>query len=46
MDRGRLVADAPPAQALGPERVAQVFGVATVTVAAGDGHLTMPWRPL
>jgi iron complex transport system ATP-binding protein len=34
MDRGRLVADAPPAEALGPERVAEVFGVATLSVEA------------
>jgi iron complex transport system ATP-binding protein len=46
MDRGRLVADAPPSEALGPERVAQVFGVATVSVEAGEGRLTIPWRPL
>jgi iron complex transport system ATP-binding protein len=46
MDRGRLVADAPPAQALGPERVAEVFGVATLSVEADGGRLTIPWRPL
>jgi iron complex transport system ATP-binding protein len=46
MDRGRLVADAPPAEALGAERVADVFGVATVSVEAGEGRLTIPWRPL
>jgi iron complex transport system ATP-binding protein len=46
MDRGRLVADAPPAEALGPERVAEVFGVATLSVEAGGGRLTIPWRPL
>jgi iron complex transport system ATP-binding protein len=46
MDRGRLVADGPPAEALGPERVAQVFGVATVSVEAGTERLAIPWRPL
>jgi iron complex transport system ATP-binding protein len=46
MDRGRLVADGPPAEALGPERVAQVFGVTTVNLEAGDGRITIPWRPL
>jgi iron complex transport system ATP-binding protein len=46
MDRGRLVADGAPAEALAPERVAQVFGVATMSVQAGDGRLAIPWRPL
>jgi iron complex transport system ATP-binding protein len=46
MDRGRLVADGPPAEALGAERVAQVFGVATVSLEAGAGRITIPWRPL
>jgi iron complex transport system ATP-binding protein len=46
MDRGRLVADAPPAQALAAGRVAEVFGVETVTAAIGDRSLTIPWRPL
>ena len=46
MDRGRLVADGPPADALGAERVAQVFGVTTVSVEAGDARITIPWRPL
>ena len=46
MDRGRLVADAPPAEALSPERVAQVFGVETITVGSRDGSLTIPWRPI
>ena len=46
MDRGRLVADAPPAEALAATRVAEVFGVETVTVNTGDGSLTIPWRPL
>jgi iron complex transport system ATP-binding protein len=46
MDRGRLVADAPPAEALSPQRVAEVFGVETVSVNAGDGNVTIPWRPL
>ena len=46
MDRGRLVADGPPAEALGAERMAQVFGVATVSLEAGAGRITIPWRPL
>jgi iron complex transport system ATP-binding protein len=46
MDGGRLVADAPPADALNPSRVAEVFGVATVSVDTGDGSITIPWRPL
>jgi iron complex transport system ATP-binding protein len=46
MDRGRLVADAPPADALNPGRLADVFGVATVRLTTDDGGITIPWRPL
>ena len=46
MHRGRLVADAPPRQALAAGQLADVFGIETVTVDTGDGSLTIPWRPL
>jgi iron complex transport system ATP-binding protein len=46
MHRGRLVADAPPQQALAAGQLADVFGIETVTVDTGDGSLTIPWRPL
>jgi len=46
MDRGRLVADAPPKEALTPDRLADVFGVATMNVSTADGDVTIPWRPL
>lgn len=46
MDRGRLVADAPPGEALTPDRLADVFGVATINVTTADGSVTIPWRPL
>jgi iron complex transport system ATP-binding protein len=46
MHRGRLVADAPPQQALAADQLAEVFGIDTVTVETGDGSLTIPWRPL
>lgn len=46
MHRGRLVADAPPAEALDASRIADVFGVETVTVEAEGTKLTLPWRPL
>jgi iron complex transport system ATP-binding protein len=46
MDRGRLVADGPPLQALAADRIAEVFGVATVTVDTGEGSLMLPWHPL
>jgi iron complex transport system ATP-binding protein len=45
MDKGRLVADGPAADVLATSQVADVFGVDTVTVTAGDGALTIPWRP-
>ena len=46
MHRGRLVADAPPQQALAAGQLADVFGIETVTVDTPDGSLTIPWRPL
>ena len=46
MDRGRLVADAPPKEALTPERLAHVFGVAAMNVTTAEGSITIPWRPL
>ena len=46
MDRGRIIADAPPRQALSLQRIAQVFGVEAVSVDAGDGPLPLPRRPL
>ena len=46
MHRGRLVADAPPGEALAAARLADVFGIETVTVDTGHGSLTIPWRPL
>lgn len=46
MERGRLVADAPPAEALTQARLAEVFGVAALDVTTADGSFTIPWRPL
>jgi iron complex transport system ATP-binding protein len=46
MERGRLVADAPPAQALTAGRLAEVFGVAALDVDTDAGRFTIPWRPL
>ena len=46
MNGGRIVADAGPAQALSPARVAEVFGVETINVKVGGGTVTIPWRPL
>jgi iron complex transport system ATP-binding protein len=46
MNRGRLVADAPAARALSSEMIAEIFGVATVTIESGEGSVNMPWRPL
>jgi iron complex transport system ATP-binding protein len=44
MDRGRIVADAPPADALSPARVSEVFGVETVSVTTSAGSINIPWR--
>jgi iron complex transport system ATP-binding protein len=46
MDCGRIVADAPPADALSPARVADVFGVETLSVTTGAGSVNIPWRTL
>ncbi|MPZ55708.1 MAG: ATP-binding cassette domain-containing protein [Rhizobiales bacterium] len=46
MDRGRIVADTAPAEALNPARVAAVFGVETVHVDIGEGFAPLLRRPL
>jgi iron complex transport system ATP-binding protein len=46
MDRGRLVADAPPNEALSVERIAAIFGVEAVAVDVGDGPVPVVRRPL
>jgi iron complex transport system ATP-binding protein len=46
MDRGRIVVDGAPSEALSPERVAQVFGVEAMSVDTGDGMALIARRPL
>ena len=46
IDRGRIVADAPPAEALTKARIAEVFGVEAVAVDAPEGPILIPHRPL
>ena len=46
MDRGRLIADAPPAEALSTARLATVFGVEAVSLDTGDGAIPIALRPL
>jgi iron complex transport system ATP-binding protein len=46
MDRGRIVADAQPAQALTAARIAAVFGVEVAIVDAGDGPVPVARRPI
>jgi iron complex transport system ATP-binding protein len=46
MNRGSLVADGPPAQALSAERIAEVFGVVTLSVNTSEGSIILPWRAL
>jgi iron complex transport system ATP-binding protein len=46
MDKGRIVADAPPGDALTAARIATVFGVETVTVDVGDGPVPVARRPI
>ena len=46
MDRGRLVADAAPAEALSPACIADIFGVETAFIDSGDGRIPIARRPL
>jgi len=46
MDRGRLVADGPPARVLTPEALAQVYGVEATFFEAEGTRFAMPWRRL
>ena len=46
MDRGRIVADAPPDEALAPERLAAVFGIEAVSVEVGDKRVPIAGRAL
>jgi iron complex transport system ATP-binding protein len=46
MDAGRIVADGPPAEALSPQRVAQIFGVEAMSVDTGEGIALIARHPL
>jgi len=46
MDRGEIVADGAPGEALSPERVAQVFGVEAMRVDTGEGIALVARHPL
>ena len=46
MERGRIVADAPPDEALSAERVAAVFGVEVVPVDIGGATVPVASRPI
>ena len=46
MDKGKLVADAPPEQALTPERLSAIFGVDAVMVDTGEGRVPIVRHPL
>lgn len=46
MDRGRLVADGPPARVLTPEALAQVYGVEATFFEVEGARFAMPWRRL
>jgi iron complex transport system ATP-binding protein len=46
IERGRIVADAAPADALNAERIAAVFGIETTMVDAGGIRVPYPLRPL
>ena len=46
MDRGRMVADGLPADALAPERLAAVFGIEAATVQVGDKRVPIAGRAL
>jgi iron complex transport system ATP-binding protein len=46
MRDGALIADAPPADALSPARLAETFGVEAVMVDGGDGLVPLARRPI
>jgi iron complex transport system ATP-binding protein len=46
MDKGRIVADAAPGEALSPARIAEVFGVEAVTLDTGEGIIPVARHPL
>jgi ABC-type hemin transport system ATPase subunit len=46
MDRGRLVASAPPDQALTRDLIAAVFGVDSLILDTAEGHIPLAQRPL
>jgi len=46
MDRGQIVADAPPDEALAPERLAAVFGVEATSVQVGGKSMPIVGRAL
>jgi ABC-type cobalamin/Fe3+-siderophores transport system ATPase subunit len=46
MDRGALVADGPPAQALSAERLAAVFGIEALVVEVDGKQVPMAGRAL
>lgn len=46
MERGRIVADGLPTEALAPERLASVFGVEAMTVTVGDKDVPIARRAL
>jgi iron complex transport system ATP-binding protein len=46
MQRGRLVADAKPAEALTPQRLAETFGVEAVVLESGAGPVPLAQRPI
>jgi len=46
MADGRIVADAPPDQALAPERLAKVFGIDVMMIDLDGRHVPVPRRPI
>lgn len=46
MEGGKIVADAAPAEALSPQRIAQVFGVDVIAVDTGEGMVPLAGHPL
>jgi iron complex transport system ATP-binding protein len=46
MERGRIVADGAPGDALSPAQVAQVFGVDMINVDTGEGWIPIARHPL
>jgi iron complex transport system ATP-binding protein len=46
MDKGRIVTEGAPGEALSPQRIADVFGVEAIALDTGEGIIPVARHPL